>query len=52
MIHAVPWGSSSLTAECGQKLGVGSHTGHFRPLRSFDDEVCEACQPPIEREDP
>lgn len=44
-IHAVPFNSDTLTAECGQRLGVGGHTGHFRPLRAIspDTRLCDTC---------
>lgn len=45
-IHAVPQGSGSLTAECGEPLGAG-HTGHYRPLSNVgqpDWHICAACK--------
>lgn len=45
-IHAVPFGSGSLTADCGERLG-GEHTGHYRPLSTMgtpDWHICAACK--------
>jgi hypothetical protein len=45
-IHAVPHGSGTLTAECGESLG-GEHTGHYRPLSNLgqsDWHICAACK--------
>jgi hypothetical protein len=43
-IHAVPFGSATPTADCGERLGNG-HTGHFRPLVASIPgwHVCAAC---------
>ena len=51
-IHAVPFGSATLTAECGQRLGRNGHTGHYRPLSPIDGAtICEKCDPTAARED-
>lgn len=43
-IHAVPFGSGTLTAECGELLGNG-HTGHYPPISrtSPDVHLCAVC---------
>lgn len=48
IIHRVPDGSGTLTANCGAELGVPGHAGHYgpNPRPSTGEALCTAgCYP-------